>query len=111
MVLPSKFVGNHKSFFVFCSKNVGIKKKSSKYILKSSITPRTSRKQFERSLSSFNLRKSRSCTNFDGDSDADSNTYRNYLTVHVSNSRAKKCFQGWLCFFLRTFRACLTFLA
>ncbi|XP_055642184.1 pH-sensitive chloride channel 2-like isoform X2 [Toxorhynchites rutilus septentrionalis] len=58
-------------------KNVELKKKNSKYILKS-ITPLPSRKDFS------NLHKSHSCTSLDGQVTAtpSTNSFNNYLTVH-----------------------------
>lgn len=62
-------------------RNIELKKVNSKYILKSTLTPRPARKD-------MGLTKSHSCTSLDGQSTvtvAPSNTsYNNYLTVHVS---------------------------
>lgn len=71
-------------------KKVELKKVNSKYILKSTLTPRLARKELERSHSMNNLHKSHSCSSLDGvsnknndlDGKGRNNTYNNYLTVH-----------------------------
>lgn len=55
---------------------------NSKYILKSTLTPRPTRKDM-----SSNLQKSRSCSSLEGNKPANNNTFNNYLTVHVSHHR------------------------
>lgn len=60
-------------------KNVELKKVNSKYILKSTLTPRPHRKE-------MGLQKSRSCSSLDAPrppSTPTTPTYNNYLTVHV----------------------------
>lgn len=54
---------------------------NSKYILKSTLTPRPTRKDM-----GTNLQKSRSCSSLEGNKPAN-NTFNNYLTVHVSHHR------------------------
>ncbi|XP_062546514.1 pH-sensitive chloride channel 2 [Armigeres subalbatus] len=65
-------------------KNVELKKKNSKYILKSTFTPVPSRKN------NGNLQKSHSCTSLDAQSTitASNNSYNNYLTVHSFPSKS-----------------------
>ncbi|XP_062706760.1 pH-sensitive chloride channel 2-like isoform X1 [Aedes albopictus] len=65
-------------------KNVELKKKNSKYILKSTFTPVPSRKN-----ANGNLQKSHSCTSLDAQSTitASNNSYNNYLTVHSFPSK------------------------
>lgn len=64
-------------------KNIELKKVNSKYILKSTLTPRPARKD-------MGLQKSYSCTSLDGQSTItappSNGGYNNYLTVHVSVS-------------------------
>lgn len=64
-------------------KNVELKKVNSKYILKSTLTPRPQRKHMENGSP---LQKSRSCSSLDGSQNGGQMTpnYNNYLTVHVS---------------------------
>lgn len=74
-------------------KKVELKKKSSKYILKSTLTPSLARKQLERSSSMNTLHKSHSCSSLDGNlktSEHATHGYNNYLTVHVSNEDIDK---------------------
>lgn len=69
-------------------KKVEVKKKSSKYILKSTLTPSLARKQLalKKSNSANSLHKSHSCSSLDGTlKPPNSHGYNNYLTVHVSN--------------------------
>lgn len=66
-------------------KNVPLKKVNSKYILKSTLTPRLARKQFQKNTTG--LERSRSWSSLDN---ANTNneqdfTSQNYLTVHVSS--------------------------
>lgn len=65
-------------------KNVELKKKNSKYILRSTLTPLPSRKNL-----SGGLHKSHSCTSLDAQSTitASNNSYNNYLTVHSFPSK------------------------
>ncbi|KAK5640700.1 hypothetical protein RI129_009247 [Pyrocoelia pectoralis] len=65
-------------------KKVELKKVNSKYILKSTLTPRLARKEFQKSSSMNQLHKSHSCSSLNdcGCNNRD-NTYNNYLTVHV----------------------------
>lgn len=58
---------------------------NSKYILKSTLTPKPTRKDM-----GTNLQKSRSCSSLDGRKTADNNTFNNYLTVHVSQNDTSK---------------------
>lgn len=58
-------------------KNVELKKINSKYILKSTITPRLARKD-------MGLHKSRSCSSLDNNSSNQPSYSNHYLTVHVS---------------------------
>ncbi|XP_037048239.1 pH-sensitive chloride channel 2-like isoform X2 [Bradysia coprophila] len=62
-------------------KNVELKKVNSKYILKSTLTPRPSRKDM-----SPGLQKSRSCSSLDGSQNGQ-NSFNNYLTVHSFPSK------------------------
>ncbi|KAB0791640.1 hypothetical protein PPYR_03440 [Photinus pyralis] len=64
-------------------KKVELKKVNSKYILKSTLTPRLARKEFQKSSSMNQLHKSHSCSSLNecGCNNKD-NTYNNYLTVH-----------------------------
>lgn len=75
------------------SKQVELKKVNSKYILKSTLTPRMARKDLQRSSSMSNLHKSRSCSSLDISNTGKDcpmananhhapNNYNNYLTVH-----------------------------
>lgn len=52
---------------------------NSKYILKSTLTPRPTRKEI-----GTNLQKSRSCSSLEGNKPQNNNSFNNYLTVHVS---------------------------
>ncbi|KAJ0177206.1 hypothetical protein K1T71_007215 [Dendrolimus kikuchii] len=67
-------------------KVVSLKKVNSKYILKSTLTPRLARKELQKELqeSSPQLSKSRSCSSLAQETSADPNGpgYNNYLTVH-----------------------------
>lgn len=54
---------------------------NSKYILKSTLTPRPARKDM-----GTNLQKSRSCSSLEGNKSQNPNSFNNYLTVHVSIS-------------------------
>lgn len=64
-------------------KNVPLKKVNSKYILKSTLTPRLARKQFHKNTTG--LERSRSWSSLDnGKSSEHDYTSQNYLTVHVS---------------------------
>lgn len=68
-------------------KNFFARQVNSKYILKSTLTPRPMRKDLGGSLPG--LQKSRSCSSLDGSTINSQNsvsTYNNYLTVHVSSS-------------------------
>lgn len=62
-------------------RNVELKKVNSKYILKSTLTPRLSRKEFQGSL-----QKSQSLSSLNGEQPVQPQIpcYNNYLTVHVS---------------------------
>lgn len=73
------------------SKKVELKKVNSKYILKSTLTPRMARRDLQRSSSMSNLHKSRSCSSLDianpkecamTNTHQAPNNYNNYLTVH-----------------------------
>lgn len=63
-------------------RNVELKKVNSKYILKSTLTPRPTRREMNVSGS---LHKSHSCSSLDGEQNGGQSTpnYNNYLTVHV----------------------------
>ncbi|XP_078039944.1 pH-sensitive chloride channel 2 isoform X1 [Augochlora pura] len=62
-------------------KNVPLKKVNSKYILKSTLTPKLARKQFQKNTSS--LERSRSWSSLDNATSTDQDyTSQNYLTVH-----------------------------
>lgn len=69
-------------------KPVSLKKVNSKYILKSTLTPRLARKELQREMRSSSptpsLTKSRSCSSLSQETSNDPNgpTYNNYLTVH-----------------------------
>ncbi|OWR47009.1 neurotransmitter gated ion channel [Danaus plexippus plexippus] len=66
-------------------KVVSLKKVNSKYILKSTLTPRLARKELQKEMqSSPQLSKSRSCSSLHQDASSDPNGpgYNNYLTVH-----------------------------
>lgn len=66
-----------------CRKNVPLKKVNSKYILKSTLTPRLARKQFQKNTTG--LERSRSWSSLDNANGGESDfTSQNYLTVHVS---------------------------
>lgn len=64
--------------------NVQIKKVNSKYIFKSTLTPRLHRKEMMKGSGA--LQKSHSCSSLDNNSSSNSKLpqYNNYLTVHVS---------------------------
>lgn len=64
-------------------KNVPLKKVNSKYILKSTLTPRLARKQFQKNTSGSSMERSRSWSSLNNVNDPDF-TSQNYLTVHVS---------------------------
>lgn len=69
-------------------KVVSLKKVNSKYILKSTLTPRLARKELQKELqSSPQLTKSRSCSSLQQETSSDpaGPGYNNYLTVHVSH--------------------------
>lgn len=60
-----------------------LKKVNSKYILKSTLTPRLARKQFQKNTTG--LERSRSWSSLDNDNFGEHDyTSTNYLTVHVS---------------------------
>ncbi|XP_013199982.1 pH-sensitive chloride channel 2 isoform X1 [Amyelois transitella] len=67
-------------------KVVSLKKVNSKYILKSTLTPRLARKELQKELqeTSPQLSKSRSCSSLNQDTSSDPSgpAYNNYLTVH-----------------------------
>ncbi|XP_022115649.1 pH-sensitive chloride channel 2 isoform X1 [Pieris rapae] len=66
-------------------KVVNLKKVNSKYILKSTLTPRLARKELQKELqSSPQLSKSRSCSSLNQETSSDpaGPGYNNYLTVH-----------------------------
>ncbi|XP_026332990.1 uncharacterized protein LOC113240011 [Hyposmocoma kahamanoa] len=68
-------------------KAVTLKKVNSKYVLKSTLTPRLARKELQKELqdSSPQLSKSRSCTSLNQETSSDPAGpagYNNYLTVH-----------------------------
>lgn len=65
-----------------CRKNVPLKKVNSKYILKSTLTPRLARKQFQKNTTG--LERSRSWSSLDNANNEQDFTSQNYLTVHVS---------------------------
>ncbi|CAH4032682.1 pH-sensitive chloride channel 2-like [Pieris brassicae] len=72
---------------IFYRKNVApLKKVNSKYILKSTLTPRLARKELQKEIeeSSPQLSKSRSCSSLSQDTNNDpaGMGYNNYLTVH-----------------------------
>ncbi|KAI5651857.1 neurotransmitter-gated ion-channel ligand binding domain-containing protein [Phthorimaea operculella] len=73
-------------------KEVKLKKVNSKYILKSTLTPRLARKEFQKEVtaSSPQLSKSRSCTSLEQETSSDpaGPTFNNYLTVHSFPSAA-----------------------
>ncbi|KAF5282474.1 hypothetical protein FQR65_LT14282 [Abscondita terminalis] len=64
-------------------KKVELKKVNSKYILKSTLTPKLARKELEKSSSMNQLQKSHSCSSLNecGCNNKDA-SYNNYLTVH-----------------------------
>ncbi|XP_017784957.1 PREDICTED: glycine receptor subunit alpha-1-like [Nicrophorus vespilloides] len=92
------------TFFIFASmaefafvniiwrrkKKVELKKVNSKYILKSTLTPKLARRELQRSNSMNNLQKSHSCSSLDGVANKQrvqsEPNYNNYLTVHSFNS-------------------------
>ncbi|KAI4456334.1 neurotransmitter gated ion channel [Holotrichia oblita] len=66
-------------------KKVELKKVNSKYILKSTLTPRLARRELQQSNSTSSLYKTRSCSSLNSrktKDEANANTYNNYLTVH-----------------------------
>ncbi|XP_031634966.1 glycine receptor subunit alpha-4-like [Contarinia nasturtii] len=65
--------------------NVELKKVNSKYILKSTLTPRPQRKEM-----GSNLQKSRSCSSLEGNTPTNNNSFNNYLTVHSFPSNNNK---------------------
>lgn len=70
-------------YLIFFRKNVPLKKVNSKYILKSTLTPRLARKQFHRNTTG--LERSRSWSSLDNGIFAEKDYItQNYLTVHVS---------------------------
>lgn len=67
-------------------KNVPLKKVNSKYILKSTLTPKLARKQFQKNT--VGLERSRSWSSLDNENSTESvYTSQNYLTVHVSRNK------------------------
>ncbi|KOB73899.1 Neurotransmitter gated ion channel [Operophtera brumata] len=74
------------SALVEFAKAVSLKKVNSKYILKSTLTPRLARKELQKELeeSSPQLTKSRSCSSLQQETSTDpaGPGYNNYLTVH-----------------------------
>lgn len=65
-------------------KNVPLKKVNSKYILKSTLTPRLARKQFHKNTTG--LERSRSWSSLDNANNCEQDFMsQNYLTVHVSS--------------------------
>lgn len=79
----SSLVGNRSKIMIsFCFTNpfsIGIQV-NSKYILKSTLTPRPTRKDM-----GSNLQKSRSCSSLSSKKGQNNNNFNNYLTVHVRN--------------------------
>lgn len=73
-----------KILFV-CRKNVPLKKVNSKYILKSTLTPRLARKQFQKNT--VGLERSRSWSSLDNGNMEKDYSSQNYLTVHVSEKK------------------------
>lgn len=65
-------------------KVIELKKVNSKYILKSTLTPKLARRDLQRSMSASNLHKSHSCSSLYGNSNR-STIDSNYLTVNVSS--------------------------
>lgn len=61
---------------------------NSKYILKSTLTPRPQRKEI-----GTNLQKSRSCSSLEGTTPTNNNSFNNYLTVHVSHRASLSAFE------------------
>lgn len=70
-------------FHIFCF-FVVFQQVNSKYILKSTLTPRPTRKDI-----GTNLQKSRSCSSLEGNKTQNNNSFNNYLTVHVSEINSK----------------------
>lgn len=69
-------------------KNVPLKKVNSKYILKSTLTPKLARKQFQKNTTG--LERSRSWSSLDNANSSEQDfSSQNYLTVHVSMSCKK----------------------
>lgn len=60
--------------------NIQLKKVNSKYVLKSTITPRLARKQLQRRA--LGIRKSSSCSNIDEFRHSNNKISTNYLTIH-----------------------------
>lgn len=62
-----------------------LKKVNSKYILKSTLTPKLARKQFQKNATG--LERSRSWSSLDNTNSMEQDyTNQNYLTVHVSSN-------------------------
>ena len=84
----SSVVYSFHFFFCFacCRKNVPLKKVNSKYILKSTLTPRLARKQFQKNTTG--IERSRSWSSLDNANASEKDyTSQNYLTIHVSSCR------------------------
>ena len=76
----------------FLRKNVPLKKVNSKYILKSTLTPRLARKQFHKNTTG--LERSRSWSSLDNGTIGEHDyACTNYLTVHVSLNVIFKSFE------------------
>ena len=99
-------------------KNVPLKKVNSKYILKSTLTPKLARKQFQKNTTG--LERSRSWSSLDNANSSEQDfSSQNYLTVHVSMFCKKiakkiKYSKDIICsyynFYYRVFQVLLTFL-
>lgn len=76
----------HSFTFECCRKNVPLKKVNSKYILKSTLTPRLARKQFQKN--NGGIERSRSWSSLDnGNAYEKDYTSQNYLTIHVNSHK------------------------
>lgn len=83
-----KYIEHDMSWYIiFFRSDVLLKEVSSRYILKSTLTPRLARKELQKG-SNTGLQKSHSCSSLNN-ANLDGNTnkkFNNYLTVHVSKS-------------------------
>lgn len=65
-------------------KNVELKKVNTKYVMKSTLTPRLARKELNSSMNG--MTKAKSCSNLvDDGNDSPPNGFNNYLTVHPND--------------------------